>query len=424
MRFTPARSVAVLLLVLTANLSSAQQKSQDWNQWRGPLRNGISAETGLLKKWPDEGPPLAWQTRGLGRGFSSVVVSNGKLFTMGKRQGGVFLIALNAKDGSELWATPLGNNANPNCTPTVDGKFVFALSLGGDLVCADTETGKLIWKKNYAQEFGGRMMSSWGYSESPLVDGNSLICTPGGRSAMIAALDKRTCRTLWKTRRPQGLGDRGKAGAGYSSIVISNATGVKQYVQLTGKGVIGVRASDGRLLWVYNRIANGTANIPTPIIKDDYVFCSSGYGTGAALLKIERRGQRFNPREMYFLDAKTMQNHHGGMIMIGDYIYCGHGHNKGFPLCLNWKTGRVAWSAGRGPGSGSAAIAFADGRLYFRYENHIMALISAKSDGYSLDGKFRLPTRNGQSWPHPAISGGKLYLRDQDELLCYDIRAQ
>jgi outer membrane protein assembly factor BamB len=238
---------------------------------------------------------------------------------------------------------------------------------------------------------------------------------------MIVALDKKTGATIWKTSAPD-LGSRGQDGAAYSSVVISEAAGVKQYVQLTGRGVLSVSADTGKLLWNYNRIANGTANIPTPIVSGDYVFCSTGYGTGAALLEVKQAGSTLVADEVYFLDAKTMQNHHGGMILFGDHIYCGHGHNNGFPLCLELKTGKVAWSAGRGAGSGSAAIVLADGNLYFRYESGDMALIEATPEKYNLKGSFRLATVNGKSWPHPVIVDGLMYIRDQNNLLCYDVR--
>ncbi|HEV3025875.1 MAG TPA: PQQ-binding-like beta-propeller repeat protein [Pirellulales bacterium] len=394
----------------------------DWPQWRGPNRDGVSTETGLLDHWPEKGPPLAWQAKGLGGGYSSVAVADGSIFTMGKRDGKECLIALSAKDGVVLWATPLGGASDPNGTPTVDGERVYAVGLQGDLVCAETANGRIVWQKNYGRDFGGQMMSGWGYSESPLVDGDKLICTPGAGNAILTALDKRTGNVLWKAAWPGTVGDRGKDGAGYSSVVVSQGAGVRQYVQLIGRGLIGVSATDGRVLWTYNRVANGTANIPTPIVKGDFVFCSSGYGTGAALLKLVKDGSGVKAEEQYFLEASKLQNHHGGMVLVGNHVYCGHGHNEGFPLCLEMLTGKIAWEPGRGPGSASAAITCADGHLYFRYQNGVLALIEAKPDMYVLKGSFQIPVVNGNSWPHPVVAGGRLYLRDQDALLCYDIK--
>ncbi|HTN77628.1 MAG TPA: PQQ-binding-like beta-propeller repeat protein, partial [Pirellulaceae bacterium] len=189
-------------------------------------------------------------------------------------------------------------------------------------------------------------------------------------------------------------------------------------------GVIGVDAASGKLLWGYNTIANDTANIPTPIVKGDYVFCSTGYGTGAALLKISKEGGKLAAQQVYFLEADSMQNHHGGMILLGKHIYCGHGHNNGFPLCIEAATGKPMWKPGRGAGGGSAAISYADGQLYFRYEDGTMALVEANPTEYKLNGKFKLLTHHGNSWPHPVIAGGKLYLRDQGTLLVYDIQAK
>ena len=406
-------------LLLTLLMAGTTVLAEDWTQWRGPHRDGISNEKGLLDTWTAKGPPLLWQVDGLGSGMSSVAISSGRIFTMGQRKGGADLIALELATGKKIWSIPVGGGG-PNCTPTVDADLVFALGRDGDLICAETATGKLVWRKKYSKDFGGKMMSGWGYSESPLVDGDRLICTPGSEKAIIAALNKKTGDTIWTSPMPE-TGNRGKDGAAYSSIVVSQACGVKQYVQLTGRGIISVSAEDGKPLWTYNKVANGTANIPTPIVKDDLVFCSSGYGTGAALLRIVKDGQGLKAEEVYFLNANKMQNHHGGMIRIGDYIYCGHGHNDGKPLCIDMRTGKAAWGPERGAGSGSAAIVYADGHLYFRYENGIMALLEATPQEYKLKGSFKLASIKGKSWPHPVIVDGKLYLRDQDVLMCYDI---
>lgn len=415
---------ASLLIVLVAGslALTAAENDAAWPSWRGPNRDGISTEKGLLDTWPEGGPKLLWRVDDvLGKGYSSVAISGGKIFTLGKRRGDAELIALDLENGKELWATRVGGG-DPNCTPTVDGDLIFALGREGDLVCCDADTGDEIWRKNFRNDFGGKMMSGWGYSESPLVDGDHLICTPGAPDAIMAALDKKTGEVIWKTAIPQNAGNRGKDGAAYSSVVISHAGGVKQYVQLTGRGVISADAKTGKLLWGYNKIANGTANIPTPIVDGNYVFCSTGYGTGAALLEIAKNRGKLQAREVYFLGSKDLQNHHGGMILLDGFIYCGHGHNQGFPVCFNMKTGKKAWDGGRGPGSGSAAVVYADGNHYFRYENGVMALIEASSKGYQLKGEFELASNNGRSWPHPVILDGKLYLRDQGTLLVYDIK--
>jgi outer membrane protein assembly factor BamB len=418
----PVMRCCFAILLASPVLCFSQEKKTDWPGWRGPNRDGISTETGLLATWPEDGPELLWRIdNALGNGYSSVAIAEGKIFTIGKRMGEAQLIALNLADGKELWAARVGGG-DPNCTPTVDEGLVYALGREGDLVCCEAETGDEVWRKSYRNDFKGKMMSGWGYSESPLIDGDNLICTPGAKDAIMAALDKKTGREIWTTQMPQNVGNQGGDGAAYSSIVISNAGGVKQYVQLTGRGVISADAKTGKLLWGYNKIANGTANIPTPIVDGNYVFCSTGYGTGAALLQITKNRNQLQAREVYFLKADDFQNHHGGMILLDGFIYCGHGHNNGFPVCLNMKTGKQVWNAGRGPGSGSAAVVYADGHLYFRYQNGVMALIEANPKAYKLKGQFKLASNNGESWPHPVIHEGKLYLRDQGTLLCYNIK--
>jgi outer membrane protein assembly factor BamB len=404
--------------------SVVEAQRGEWSRWRGPKGDGLSAETGLLKQWPDEGPPLAWQAKGFGGGMATVAVAGGKIYTLG-RKGETHMIAASVKDGGILWTTSIGNTGgNPNSTPTVDGDLVFGLSNGGDLACVNATTGKLIWHKHLERDLGGRGIG-YGFSESPLVDGDRLICTPGGNNSLLAALDKKTGKVIWQTKIDQPLGNRGDDGAGYASIVISHGAGVKQYVTLVGRGIVSVDAASGKLLWSYNGVANGTANIPTPIVSGDFVFCSTGYGTGSALLKLSKDGPGVKAEEQYFLEGKTLQNHHGGMILKDGYVFCGHQHNEGFPICVEMQSGRIAWGGkDRGPGGGSAAVAYADGNFYFRYQDGIMALIEANPNEYKLKGKFKIKTHNGESWPHPVIAGGKLYLRDQDDLLCYDIKAK
>jgi outer membrane protein assembly factor BamB len=400
--------------------ASSSSSSDDWPQWRGPRRDGVSLSKGLLDQWPKSGPPLVWQTRGLGNGWSSVAVTAGKIYTLGNRDG-VKLFCLDANQGRELWAVPMDGGSDPTGTPTVDGDLVFAESNDGDLLCADAQSGKEVWRKNLNRDFGaGR--PSWGFSESPLVDGDRVIVTPGSDRHFLVALNKRTGEVDWSCPRPDDVRG-GHGGAGYSSPVISNGGGVKQYVQLTGNGVIGVRAEDGKFLWSYGDVANGTANIPTPIVSGDFVFCSSGYDTGSALLKITGRGDEATAQEVYFLDARTFQNHHGGMVLVDGFVYAGHGHNNGFPICVEMASGKVVWGGQmRGPGSGSAAVTYADGDLIFRYQDGKIALIEANPRQYRLKSEFTPVHQDRESWAHPVVADGKLYLREQDVLMCYNLR--
>ena len=413
----------IKILSMTIVFSLPLAAAPDWNQWRGPQRDGKSIETGLANDWDAAAPELLWQVEGLGKGYSSLAIADGRMFSLGSIDGDEHLLAFSAKDGSPLWSVPFGKGDHSNGTPTVDGDRVYAVGLRGDLVCADVSTGEVVWRKSFKDDYQGKMMSGWGYSESPLIDGDRLICTPGGPDAVMVALDKRTGETIWATQPMDGDGSRGKDGAGYSSIVISEAAGERQYIQLTGRGLIGVRAEDGTQRWQYNAIANDVANIPTPIVWDDFVFCSTGYGTGAALIKLTRRGDEIDATQVYFLEASTFQNHHGGMIQVGKHVFAGHKHNQGFPICLDLESGDVVWGGDkRGPGGGSAAIVYADGHLIYRYQDGVVALIEATPEAYRLKGSFKPAYQEGNSWAHPVVYDGKLFLREQDKLMCYDIK--
>lgn len=420
---TPLRFLTAFISVSALGLSIS---SAEWTQWRGPDRAGRSAEKNLLKEWPADGPPLVWQCEGLGKGFSSISIAEGRIYTMGEKQGSQWLICLDAKNHTEIWATKVGDGGDsPNGTPTIDDGMVYAVDRHGNVLCAEIPTGKEIWRANFGKDFGGQMMSGWGYSESPLIDGKKVILTPGGKEALMVALDKKTGKVIWKTKSPD-LGDKGQEGAGYTGAVISNGAGVKQYVNLLGRAVVGVSAETGELLWHYNKMINGTANIPTPLVSGDFVFASTGYGAGAALLKLKKSGSKgVEAEEVYFLESGTFQNHHGGMVMNGDVIYSGNGHNNGFPICLNWKTGKIVWGEERhSAGRESAAVLLVDGNLIYRYQNGVCALVEASTKGYKERGSFKEKVPGGPAWAHPVVDGGLLYLRQDDALMCYDLRAK
>ena len=415
------------LLALLVSPSLALREAGNWPQWRGPQRDGISRETGLMASWPQSGPPKVWTANGLGAGFSSVAVVGGRIYTMGDRRDGQYVIALSEDSGKELWATRVGGRhddefAGPRGTPTVDGELLYVVDTDGDVVSLETATGRERWRRSMPRDFGGRMMSQWMFSESPLVDGDRVLVTPGSRQAAMVALDKRTGKDIWRASL-SNFGSQGADGAGYSSIVISNGGGVKQYIQLMGRGVVSVRASDGWVMWGYNRVANNIANISTPLVKDNYVFASTGYDTGSALLEISPDAEgRTKVTEKYFLQAGTLQNHHGGFVLIDGVAYGGHGQSNGFPVALELATGRMLWERTRGAGSGSAAVTAADGHLYFRYQDGTMALIAANPKQYQLKSSFTIPNVRNPSWSHPVIAGGRLYLREQDALHAYNIK--
>jgi outer membrane protein assembly factor BamB len=410
---------------------AAAAVTTDWPQWRGLERNGRSAETALLQEWPEGGPPLAWKASGLGGGYSSVAVAGERIFTMGDLGDGQYVLALSRADGRQLWKTRVGEThedqyLGPRSTPTVDGDRIYAMSTGGDVVCLAAATGEKLWGRSLPGEFGGRLMKAmgtydWKFAESPLVDGDRVIVTPGAPDAVLVALDKTSGEEIWRAAIPE-LGEAGTDGAGYSSVVVSEAGGVRQYVQLVGRGVIGVEAASGRFLWGYNRVANNVANIATPLVQGDLVFASTGYGTGSVLLRLAADGDGIGAEEVYYLEADTMQNHHGGLILDGGHVYTGTGHNKGFPLAIELATGKVAWGPIRNDGENSAAISYADGRIYMRYQNGLMILVEATPEEYRERGSFMIPEVEKESWSHPVVAGGKLYLREQDNLWVYDVR--
>lgn len=426
-----APAALALVLVVAGLVTSELEATPEWSQWRGPLRDGKSYETGLLESWPEDGPPLVWEVEDLGRGFASVAVADGRVITLGDRRDGQSVLALDATDGELAWATRIGPSARdeylgPRATPTVAQGRVFALSTDGVLVALDASTGRELWRRDLPEELGGRLMrfngrQDWRWSESPLVDGERVIVTPGGFEAALVAFDTATGRERWRSVLPP-LGAAGRDGAAYASAVISEAAGVRQVVQLVGRGLVGVEASTGRFLWGYNRVANDVANISTPIVSADYVFASTGYGTGAVLLELVARGDGVAAREVYFLGPEILQNHHGGMILHEGYVYAGSGHNRGRPVCIELRTGRRVWGPERLRGLSSAAVAFADGRLYFRHQNGRMVLVEASPEGYRERGSFQLPGPRRASFTHPVIADGRLYLRDQGRLYAYDVR--
>jgi len=409
---------ALLLLSVTAAASS-----HDWPQWRGPKRDALSKESGLLKEWPKSGPPIVWKQKGLGNGYSNPSIAGGRIYGLSNQGNDEVVWARDEATGGPIWSTRIAASAKvdrgegPRSTPTVDGDRVYGLGVQGDLACLDASTGKLVWAKNYKRDFRGRMMTGWGYSESVLVDGDNVIGTPGADNAALAAFDKKTGRVVWTA----SVSDAG--GSGYASVMPAEVGGVRMYITWLGKKLVGVAAKDGQLLWENARPFNTTANIPTVIVKGDLVFASTGYQAGATLLKLRASGGKVTAEEVYDLPGSQVQNHHGGMVLVGDHVYLGHGHNRGTPMCVELATGKVAWKADRPVASGSAGVVYADGNLVFRHQEGRVALVEATPVGYKLRGSFDQPDRSSaNAWSHPVIANGKLYLRDQDVLICYDVR--
>ena len=402
----------------------AAAASADWPQWRGPNRDGVSKETGLLKQWPEAGPPLAWKATGLGAGHSSVSVAKGRIYTMGDGPDGSYVRALDEKTGKLLWSTKLGqagggrdqkpDRTGTRGTPTVDGDKLYVLGQYGELACLTTD-GKEVWRADLVKNHGGKVQT-WAYAESPLVDGDKVIVTPGGAKGTLLALDKTTGKPVWQSK---DWTDE----VHYASPIIATIGGVRQYIQQTEKSVAGVAADDGRLLWKADRPEGRTAVVPTPIEKDGLVFVAAGYGVGCHAFQVTPpadAGGKFSVEKVYA--NKDMKNHHGGVILLGDHLY--GTNDPGILTCMEFTTGKVAWSD-RSVGKGSVVIA--DGLLYLRSEQPPgrVALVEATPQAYKELGAFNPPDPSGRpTWPHPVVANGKLYLRDQDVLLCYDVKAK
>lgn len=384
--------------------------SDDWPQWRGTKHDGKSNETGLLKQWPEAGPDLAWKAKGVGIGYSSISIANGMIYTLGDLDDGSYTIALNELNGDVVWKTKIGEAGGhkgypgPRSTPTVNNGQVFVLNQYSDLVCLDAKTGKKVWAVNLAKDFNAKMMSGWKYSESPLVDGDQVICTPGGKEGTLIALHRKDGKLKWRTKDWTDP-------AGYSSVIVETIHGKRQYVQLTGKSVVGIDPSNGKILWKADR-AGKTAVVTTPVVKDDIVFVTSAYGIGCNAFRIGKDG---STKQLY---ANTdIANHHGGVILHKGHIYGSSGRSFS---SLNIETGKLNF---KGKSVGKGATVFADGYLYLRSETGPVAIIEATPKGFNEVSRFSQPERSKKkAWAHPVVANGKLYLRDQDILLCYNIK--
>jgi outer membrane protein assembly factor BamB len=416
-----------LLLALGLSTFTIAAPAADWPQWRGPQRNAISQETGLLQQWPKGGPKLLWQLQDLGDGYATPVVVGSRLFLLSNR--GVdneFVQALSVADGKSLWTTRLGPVGNPDMqpsypkarsTPTIDGDRLYALSSDGDLACLETSTGKVIWRKSLRKDFGGEP-GTWAYAESPLIDGDVLVVTPGGKQATIVALNKKTAAVIWKSAVPGG--DR----AAYASAIIAEAAGRKQYIQFLDKGVVGVDAKTGHFLWRYDATSKGPANIATPVADNGYVYSTNSRRFGVGLVQLHATKDGVAAEQVYF--ERDLPNTLGGQVLIGKYIY---GTNLQGPVAGEFLTGKIQWQTeGIGPG----AVVYADQRLYYHGEHGDMALVEATPEAYREKGRFTLPglpkhvsgggSRDEHAWAHPVVANGRLYVRDLGALWCYDVK--
>ncbi len=389
--------------------------ADDWPQWRGPHRDGVSTETGLADRWPASGPPLLWRVDGLGEGYGSVAVSDGTIYAQGSRSGRSVVFALDAAGGGVRWERELGprlrdsRGNGPRGTPTVTGDSLYALTGMGELARIALADGSVRWQRNILDDFDQRNIG-WGISESPLIEGDWVVVMPGGDQGAIAALDRETGETVWTS---SGLTDR----AGYSSLVAvdleDGAESLRVIVGFTARAGVGVRAADGELLWHYREPSNRTANAATPIYSDGLVFYTSAYGTGGGALRVRVAGDNVSTGQVWF--ESSLQNHHGGVVLYEGHLYGFFGRAL---ACVDFKTGRIVW---RDRSVGKGSLTLADGKLFLVGERHLAGLAEATPVGYRERGRFELEDHGEPSWAHPVVSNGVLYIHNWGELLAYDV---
>jgi outer membrane protein assembly factor BamB len=395
----------------------------DWPQWRGPNRDGHSQEKGLLKEWPKEGPRLLWKINDAGSGYSTPAVVESRIYLLGNdglENESVRALSLN--DGKQIWSTRLGKVGNPNqkppfpaarSTPTVDGDVLYALGSDGDLACVETATGKVRWQKSLRSDFAGKP-GEWAYSESPLVDGDTLVCTPGGSEATMVALNKKTGDVIWKCAQPEG--DQ----AGYASAIVVNVGGIKQYVQLLQKGLVGVQADTGKPLWRFAKaVSRYGANIPTPVASGNIIYIGSA-GTGGGAVKLTAKNGAIDAEQIYF--ESKYPTAIGGAVKVGDYLY---GTTAQAMLCIEFGTGKILWEE---RAFGASSLCYADGRIYVHGENGEVGLVEPSPDSYREKGRFtpgEQPKRSQpmeKAWAFPVVANGKLLIRDHGSLWCYAVK--
>ena len=424
-----------LKFVLAASLSVAAFApllAADWPCWRGPAGTGVSAEKGLLGTWPAGGPTLLWTSKDAGSGYAGLAIVGGNVYTMGAVGDDEFAIALDGK-GKKLWSTKIGPvhdwkatswSRGPNATPTVDGDHVYCLSSKGDLLCCKKADGAEVWRKNLPKDFGGEIVEGaggypkfgWGYSSSPVVDGDQLVLTPGGSQGLFVALDKKTGKTLWQSAAVKDL-------ALYVTPTVATIGGVKQYITVTRPGVTAVSADKGEVLWTWKPEDEFPDVIcPSPIVEGDHVYITVG-GSGYTMLKIQTARKKFTANVAH--SGKAISNAQGGVVLIGEHLY-GYHEDRGM-MCQALDSGKPPWKRTKQEIKAGSIVA-ADGKLYVLGEEGTVAMVEASPEAYKLLGKFDLPVRakkrkpSAKVWSHPSLSDGKLYLRDQENVFCYEVK--
>lgn len=430
-RFTKNATTIGCLAILCsfAGFTSALAEDGDWSQWRGPARDGQAAPQKLLKSWPEGGPKLKWSYKAAGLGYSTPTVSNGKLYTIGQRGDDCLAICINASTGEEVWAQRIDRGTKkgdyltewgggPRSSPTIDGELAYFLSDLGEFACLKTSDGSKVWSVNLVSDLGGKV-PQWGYSESPFIDGNRVVATPGGENFMVA-FDKKSGERVWTSK---GFSD----GAQYVSIMKATVGGTPIYVTACKPGLVAFHAETGELQFTSKTTGNTVAVIPTPIILGDEIYHSSAYKAGNTLLKLKSNGRKVDMEEVYHFDKESMENHHGGYVLHNGTIFGFSNALRGVWMAQDWKTGNVLWSKKVGNGR-SGSITMADGLLYcYDDADGICYLVEPSTEGWKELGQVKLPEQTstdrgrGAIWAHPIVANKTLIIRDQELIYAFDI---
>jgi len=409
-----------ILIFIIGLLITSQSIADDWPQWRGSERNGVSPETDLLKSWPEDGPSLVWSKEDLGKGFSSVSIAKGRLYITGIFDKEEKLTALDL-DGNIQWQTTYGpiwedSFSEARSTPTVDGDQIYVISGMGKLVCFEAALGKIKWSADTVEEFDGEY-HSWGIAESPLIVDNKVICSPGGRKASVVAFDKNSGELIWQTKTLSEM-------ANYCSPALINRGGKKIIATQLEKSFVGINAEDGSVLWQDNyedyQDDATDINIVTPIYYDGQIYVTSGYDDGGAMFDLSEDGTKVTRK---WVD-QTLDVHHGGIVRVGDYIYGSNwdGNKDGNWVCLDWNSGKVMYEE---KWINKGSVITADGMLYcYEEKKGNLALVKANPEKFEKVSSFKVPLGKGPHWGHPSISDGRLYVRHGDALMVYDIKAK
>jgi len=411
----------LLILAVDDKIRSDESKTCNWHQFNGPRRDNISGDTGLLKRWQEGGPSLIWKSNLIGYGFSSVSIADNIIYTAGNIENYTIITALDML-GNILWQTKGDldfTNSYPGSrgTPTISDGRLYHLNGNGHILCLDARTGEKIWTLNILDKFKGRN-SEWGLAESLLVDGDNIICCPGGEEISVAALDRNTGETVWLCK---GIGDK----PAYVSPIIVDYNGLRQFITVMSASAIGVNADTGEFLWRYDHPVPYGSNISTPIYHDGHIIIFGTFGFGATMLRLNVIENTCTVEKVWH--TEELDNEHGGVVLIDGYLY-GHAdgnHKWRHWACLELKTGRTMYSVDGLPAGASGALTYADGMLYLTGELRDVALVPATPEGFNIVSQFKFPKDgNGPLWAYPVVCGGRLYIRHGDILYVYNVRSE